>query len=68
MMIEIILNGEKRHFAESTSIERMLESLNIRPSVSVVEYNGEILDRVRYAQTDLRNCDKIEVVRMVCGG
>jgi len=67
-MIEITLNGEKQRFAENTSIEKMLDSLNIKPSVAVVEHNGDITKKELYKETLLKAGDRLEVVRMVCGG
>ena len=67
-MIEVHLNGEKKRFPENSSIKAVLDSIKIKPAASVVEYNGEILRRDVYTNTFLKTGDRMEVIRMVCGG
>ena len=68
IMIVITLNGEKQKFKEGTSIQKMLDDIQVKPSISIVEYNGEICDRNMYDEVTLHNNDTVEVIRMVCGG
>ena len=66
--MKIKLNGEGRYFPDGFSIDKMLEAIQVKSSITVVERNGEILDRSRYSEVHLKENDSIEVIRMVCGG
>ena len=47
---------------------QMLEHLGYRPQLVVVEFNGEILPRARWAEQPVREADGLEVVTIVGGG
>ena len=48
-MIEIRVNGETTSCPEGLNLVQMLEHLGYRPQLVVVEFNGEILPRARWA-------------------
>ncbi|GAC1418992.1 MAG: hypothetical protein NVSMB57_13450 [Actinomycetota bacterium] len=64
----IVANGKSRELPEGATISSFLDSLGWKPEWVVVEHNGTPLERVRYANTPLRNGDRVEVVRAVAGG
>jgi thiamine biosynthesis protein ThiS len=66
--IRIIVNGEERVVQSGLSIADLLTNLGLHPRMIVVEHNREILDRKRYAQTEVRNGDALELVHFVGGG
>ncbi|WP_010315570.1 sulfur carrier protein ThiS [Synechococcus sp. CB0205] len=67
-MIEIRVNGETTSCPEGLNLVQMLEHLGYRPQLVVVEFNGEILPRARWAEQLVREADGLEVVTIVGGG
>ena len=67
-MIEIRINGETTSCPEGLNLVQMLEHLGYRPQLVVVEFNGEILPRARWAEQPGREADGLEVVTIVGGG
>lgn len=67
-MIEIRVNGETTSCPEGLNLVQMLEHLGYRPQLVVVEFNGEILPRARWAEQSVREADGLEVVTIVGGG
>ena len=67
-MIEIRVNGETTSCPEGLNLVQMLEHLGYRPQMVVVEFNGEILPRARWAEQPVREADGLEVVTIVGGG
>lgn len=66
--IQVQLNGDTRAVARGRTVETLLGDLGLHPRLVVVEYNREILDRARYAATEVREGDMLEVVHFVGGG
>lgn len=66
--IEIRLNGEPARCPEGLSLLQLLELRGYRPQLVVVEFNGEILPRTRWADQGVRQADAVEVVTIVGGG
>jgi len=64
----LTINGEERQCDDGTSVLALLEALQLGPQATVVELNGDILDRAGYADTTLANGDTLELVRLVGGG
>ena len=66
--VKIKVNGKERIITEGTTVEKLLEGLNIKSQGIAVELNLEIVPKSRYAETILKDGDKIEIVQMVGGG
>jgi thiamine biosynthesis protein ThiS len=67
--IEVRVNGESRVLPPGCSVEALLRELGIgSPARVAVEFNREILPKSRYAETELSDGDRIEVVQFVGGG
>lgn len=66
--MNVIINGENHDIAEDTTVSQLLEGLSLQPEATVVERNGEILERDTYAATVLAESDALELVRFVGGG
>ncbi|MDX2035442.1 MAG: sulfur carrier protein ThiS [Isosphaeraceae bacterium] len=64
----IILNGERREFAEPISVAGLLGLLGVKPEQVAVEINRSILPRSRHAETMVADGDEVEVVTFVGGG
>jgi sulfur carrier protein len=50
------------------SLLQLLELRGYKPQLVVVEFNGEILPRARWADQPVREADAVEVVTIVGGG
>jgi sulfur carrier protein len=66
--ITIQVNGEPRRCAGGLALDQVLSSLGYRPQLVVVEFNGAILPRQRWAEQQVQESDCLEVVTIVGGG
>ena len=60
--------AERRPGATGENLLQLLEHLGYRPQLVVVEFNGTILPRARWADQPVREADGVEVVTIVGGG
>jgi len=67
-MISVTVNGKERQVGEGTTVEDLLTMLEVKRSRLAVERNREIVPRTSYAETELADGDKIEIVTLVGGG
>jgi len=67
-MIRITVNDEEHLFDEETTIQTMLKELGLDDKIVVVVLNDDIVNSENYANTMLKDGDKIELVRIVGGG
>ena len=65
---QIQVNGELHTCSAQTSLPQLLQQLGLDPRLVAVEYNGEILHRQYWEQTQLHSGDRLEVVTIVGGG
>lgn len=66
--IQLLVNGELRHCSPQTPLPQLLEQLGMNPRLVAVEYNGEILHRQFWEETQMREGDRLEIVTIVGGG
>lgn len=66
--IDVQVNGEPREVPAGVSVRGLLEHLELKPELVVVERNGEILRRERYPQVQVEPGDVLELVHFVGGG
>jgi len=66
--IRIHVNGESRGWRPGGTVAELLSDLEIRAERVAVELNQEILDRATFAQRDLRDGDRIEILSFIGGG
>ena len=66
--ITLKVTGETRTCLPKTLLPNFLEELGLNPRLIAVEYNGEILHRQFWAQTEMQLGDKLEIVTIVGGG
>ncbi|HEY9667354.1 MAG TPA: sulfur carrier protein ThiS [Coleofasciculaceae cyanobacterium] len=66
--ITLQVNGETRTCPSQTQLPQLLEQLGLNPRLVAVEYNGEILHRQFWSQTQMQEGDKVEIVTIVGGG
>ena len=66
--IDVTVNGESRTLRAGTTVAELLTALDLHPRMVVVEHNRDILDRGRYAATEIADGDALELVHFVGGG
>ena len=66
--MNITLNGETREVAPGTTVHKLILDLGRKPAATVVERNGDILDRDAYTSVSLSDGDTVELVQFVGGG
>jgi sulfur carrier protein len=62
------VNGETQRCLDQTPLPDLLQQLGFNPRLVAVEYNGEILHRQFWEQTNVQPGDRLEVVTIVGGG
>ena len=67
-MISIILNGKEIKINKQISVQQLLIKENLEKKMLAVAINGSIIERQDYEQTTIKEKDRIEIVRPVCGG
>lgn len=63
----ITVNGQKRD-TKGSLLTDLLEEVGLTPATVAVEINGSLVRRSAFEETVLNDGDRIEIVRMVCGG
>lgn len=66
--IGVRINGKDREIESGHTVASLLESLDLRPGMVVVELNRDIVDRERYERVEVAEGDTIELVHFVGGG
>ncbi|MBE9042825.1 thiamine biosynthesis protein ThiS [Pleurocapsales cyanobacterium LEGE 10410] len=66
--IKIQVNGEPHTCVAQTSLPKLLNQLELNPRLIAVEYNGEILHRQYWSDTQMQAGDRLEIVTIVGGG
>jgi len=64
----IILNGINKQIDPSSTIEQLLQSLDLGEKRLAVEINEHIIPRSDFASHILSESDKIEIVQAIGGG
>ena len=66
--IQILANGKTREIPLGSTVGAFIESLGLDAARTVVELDGEPLERNRFKDTKLANGARIEIAQMVGGG
>jgi sulfur carrier protein len=66
--MKITLNGEPRDVASGMTVHKLILDVGRKPAATVVECNGDIVDRDAYTSVSLNEGDVIELVQFVGGG
>lgn len=67
-LITLQVNGESRQCSPNTLLPRLLEQIGMNPRLVAVEYNGDILHRQFWENTQIQEGDRLEIVTIVGGG
>ena len=66
--MNITINGNDHTIEQIQTIEDMLTQLGLGEKLVIVEQNRQIIDRMAYDQTVVRDNDTFEIVHFVGGG
>lgn len=66
--IEIIVNGDEHQVNQGARITDLIKQLELTPERLAIELNLSILPRAKWAETELKPGDKLEIVHFVGGG
>ncbi len=66
-----VLNGQSREFprlAAPAHLQDLIADLGLQGDRVAIEHNGNIVSRAEWADTDLADGDRLEIVHFVGGG
>ncbi len=66
--MNVMVNGKPMVLPEGLTIDGLLAHLNVRREYTAVALNREVTPKHQYAQSVLRDGDKVEIVRPMGGG
>ena len=66
--MRIQVNGESQELADGSSLEDLVRDLSLPPVRIAIEINRNVARRSEWANTLLREGDRIEIVHFVGGG
>ena len=67
-MAKIQLNGKKVIIKSNYSLFDLLKKYKFINKKIAIEYNGEIIPKIKYKTKNLKNNDKVEIVHFIGGG
>jgi sulfur carrier protein len=70
-MEALTINGVEKRFPSGqlpATVAELLEQLGIKAATVVAEVDGQIIEREKFAKTQLHNGQSVELVRFVGGG
>ena len=66
--LKIFINGDLKKFPQETNIVSVLESLDISSKHIAIELNENLVFRSDWQETNLKDGDKVEIVKAIGGG
>ena len=66
--MRVYVNGEAREFSSPLSLAQLISELDLPPARIAVELNRTVVRRNDWANTELHDDDRIEIVHFVGGG
>jgi thiamine biosynthesis protein ThiS len=64
----VLVNGREEQVAQGETVAALLARLGLDGRYTLVERNGEPVDRARYGEVELADSDRLVVARPVAGG
>jgi sulfur carrier protein len=65
--MKLVINGTER-VVEAQNVAELVEALSMKGDRVAIELNREIVPRARWAESSLKDGDKLEIVHFVGGG
>jgi sulfur carrier protein len=66
--MRLTINGKEQDFTEILNLAQLIEQLSMKGDRVAVELNREIVSRAQWAETSLKDGDRLEIVHFVGGG
>jgi len=66
--MRVMVNGEAMDVPEGLNVGGLLDRLKVKREYTAVAVNREIMPKTQYADTPLKDGDKVEIVRPMGGG
>ncbi len=66
--MQVIVNGDPQTLQDGLTVGELIAQLELAPERVAVEVNERLVRRAQYAQTTLREGDRVEIVTLVGGG
>jgi len=66
--VQLTINGRREEVGQVTTLPELLAGRNLPEQQVVIELNGEIVPRERWAAVVLQPEDALEILRFVGGG
>ena len=66
--MQITVNDEPQKIKPGTTLDRLLQQLELEPRYLAVERNQELIPRAEHARCVLQPDDRLEIVTLVGGG
>ncbi len=66
--MRVMVNGEAMEVPEGLNVDGLLDHLKVKREYTAVAVNREIKPKTQYADTPLKDGDKVEIVRPMGGG
>tara|TARA_Y100001936_G_scaffold66773_1_gene65776 strand:- start:445 stop:654 length:210 start_codon:yes stop_codon:yes gene_type:complete len=66
--IQVRINAESKEIPENLNIPQLLEFLELKDDLLVVELNEEVVMRADWVTTKVGEGDKLEIVKAIGGG
>ncbi len=68
LALNIMLNGNATALAEPLTLSALLARHRLKPETVVVEYNLRVPSKEEYDRIEIRDGDRIEIVKFMGGG
>ena len=66
--MQLVINAQEQTVDDGLSLAQLVQQLGMKPDRVAVELNRSIVPRQRWAETLLRQDDRLEIVHFVGGG
>lgn len=66
--MKITINGQEREFAAGTTLEEIINKLDLKGKVMAAAINMQIVKQEKWNETIIQEGDKIELLDFVGGG
>lgn len=66
--MRLTINGKDQIFTDTLNLAQLIEQLGMKGDRVAVELNREIVSRSQWAETSLKDGDRLEIVNFVGGG
>lgn len=66
--MNLIVNGETKIFDENTTLQSVIDTLQVEEKVMAAAVNMQIVKKEQWASFELKEDDKLELLQFVGGG